>query len=128
MPVRVVKTRLEDEELWSNVVRAGDLLFIGGLVASVVAAGEQRTSIVAQSREALATLRDLVEDAGGSLVDVVKVNVYLSDLAHKAAFNEVYLEFFGRPAPARTAVQAGLSGDYLVEVEAIAHVPATGRE
>jgi 2-iminobutanoate/2-iminopropanoate deaminase len=123
LPIHVVETRLVDGELWSNVVRAGDLLFVGGLVASEAAASGQRESIVAQSRDALRQLRDALEDAGGSLADVVKVNAFLVDLVHKGEFNSVYQEFFERPAPVRTVVQAGLSGGYLVEVEAIAYVP-----
>jgi enamine deaminase RidA (YjgF/YER057c/UK114 family) len=123
MPIHVVGTRLQDGDLWSNVVRAGELLFIGGLVASDVRTADQDRSIIAQSRDVLGQLRHAVEDAGGHLGDVVKVNVYLFDLAHKVEFNAVYREFFTRPAPVRTAIQAGLSGAHLVEVEAIAHVP-----
>ena len=52
--------------------------------------------------------------------DVVKVNAYLADLADFPGYNQVYVEFFDAPYPARTSVQAGLPAGVLVEIEAVA--------
>ena len=60
--------------------------------------------------------------AGCTLDDVVKVNVFLVDLADFDAFNEVYRAAFAEPYPARTTVQAGLPGGIRVEIEAVARL------
>lgn len=52
-----------------------------------------------------------------TLDDVFKVNVYLTDLSLWPAFNEVYVEYFKKPLPVRTAVQTGLLYTFLVEIE-----------
>ena len=54
---------------------------------------------------------------------MVKVNVYLANIADFAAMNEVYRKFVVEPYPARTTVQAGLSGQMLIEVDCIAVLP-----
>ena len=61
--------------------------------------------------------------AGCTLDDVVKVNVFLVDLADFDGFNEVYRAAFAEPYPVRTTVQAGLPGGIRVEIEAVAHLP-----
>ena len=73
----------------------------------------------------------IVEAAGGALRDIIKTTVYLTDIAHHGAMNEVYAEFFVSEFPARTTVQvAGLApalkGDghpFLVEIDAVAILP-----
>jgi 2-iminobutanoate/2-iminopropanoate deaminase len=64
-----------------------------------------------------------VEAAGAGLADVVKVTVFLVDLADFDAYNAVYRDSFEEPFPARTTVQAGLPGGILVEIEAVAQLP-----
>ena len=64
-----------------------------------------------------------MEAAGCTLDDVVKVNAYLVDLGDFPAYNEVYVEFFSQPYPARTSVQAGLPAGVLIEIEAVARKP-----
>jgi 2-iminobutanoate/2-iminopropanoate deaminase len=54
---------------------------------------------------------------------VVKTTCFLTDINDFAAFNEVYREFFPSDPPARSTVQAGLVGSYVVEIEAIAVLP-----
>jgi 2-iminobutanoate/2-iminopropanoate deaminase len=76
----------------------------------------------------LENVRAIVEAAGGTLGDVIKTTVYLTDIAHHGAMNEVYALFFVSEFPARTTVQvAGLApaleGDghpFLVEIDAVA--------
>ena len=65
-----------------------------------------------------------LEAAGCGLDDVVKVNAFLADLADFEGYNAVYREHFTAPYPARTTVQAGLPAGLLVEIEAVARIPA----
>ena len=109
---------------YSPVIVSGDLVYTAGQVAldengAVVAGG-----VEAQVRQTLANLRSCLEAAGCALGDVVKINVYLTDLANFDAFNAVYREHFVEPYPARTTVQAGLAPGLLVEIEAVARRPA----
>lgn len=74
-----------------------------------------------QTHQTLQNIKAIVEAAGSTMEKVVKVNVYLVDLADFAAMNEVYSTYFGDVPPARTTVQvARLPLDALVEIEAVA--------
>jgi 2-iminobutanoate/2-iminopropanoate deaminase len=64
----------------------------------------------------------LLEAAGSSWQNVVKVNVYLADFNNFAEMNEVYKQFIPAPYPARTTVQAGI-GAIAIEVDCIAVIP-----
>lgn len=76
-----------------------------------------------QFRQALANLKGLFESEGASLNDVVKVTVFMTDMAHYAEMNELYLEVFGDHRPARSAVAvAQLPLGALIEIEASAYV------
>jgi 2-iminobutanoate/2-iminopropanoate deaminase len=79
------------------------------------------TTIADQTRATLENVKAIVEAGGATMADVVRVNVYLTDLAHFAAMNEVYASFFAEPYPARTTVQVGLLG-FLVEIDAVAEL------
>ena len=69
-------------------------------------------------------LKVVAEAAGGTLDDVVKVTVYLTDLAHFARVNEIMAEHFGEPYPARAAVGvAALPRGALIEADAILVLP-----
>lgn len=65
----------------------------------------------------------LLEAAGATWGDVVKVNAYLADIAHFAEFNEIYRQVFTAPYPARTTVQASLPFGIAVEVDCVAVLP-----
>jgi 2-iminobutanoate/2-iminopropanoate deaminase len=68
-------------------------------------------------------LKAIVEAAGATLNDVVKVNAYLADIGQFAVFNEVYARFFSEPFPARTTIGANLPG-ISIEVDAVAALPS----
>ena len=109
---------------YSPVVVSGDLVYTAGQVAF-----DQRGTLVAggiaeQTKQVLANLRACLLAAGCTLDDVLKVNVFLLDLAEFDAFNEVYRAAFAEPYPVRTTVQAGLPGGIRVEIEAVARIPA----
>ncbi len=74
-----------------------------------------------QARQALRNARAVLQAAGASLADVVKVTVFVRDMGQFAAINEVYAEFFREAPPARSVVEvSGLPRGALVEVEMIA--------
>ena len=112
---------------YSQAIRVGDLLFVSGQVPLDPATGELIAGdISAQTARALRNLDAILAAAGAGRDDVVKTTVYLADLDHFAAMNEVYATFFPDPAPARAAVQvARIPKDALVEVDAIARLSPT---
>lgn len=106
---------------YSQAVRAGDTVYLSGQIPL-----DPKTmqlvdgDIGAQITRVFQNLRAVAQAAGGDLADIVKLNVYLIDLAHFARFNEVMAEFFSSPYPARAAVGvAQLPKGAQVEVEAI---------
>ncbi len=110
---------------FSEAVRAGDFLFLSGMIGfdpatdKVVPGG-----IKAESRRALTLIQDALKRNGAALADVVKCTVFLADIAEWPAFNEVYVEFFKKPFPARSALAtSGLARNARVEVECFAYQP-----
>jgi 2-iminobutanoate/2-iminopropanoate deaminase len=110
---------------FSEAVRAGDLLFLAGQVGDDRKTGKVVPGgIVAEARQTLEHIKDVLERNGASLQDVVKCTVFLADMAEWGTFNTVYREFFKSPYPARSAFGAtGLALGARVEVECIAYAP-----
>lgn len=102
---------------YSPVVVSGDTVYTAGQTGVDAAGSLVEGGIAEQARQTLENVRTCVEAAGCTMGDVVKVNAYLADLP---AYNEVYVEFFDGPHPARTSVQAGLPAGVLIEIEAVA--------
>ena len=74
-----------------------------------------------QTEILLQRLSSILQQRGGNLKDVLKCNVYLSDIRTFQQMNDVFARFFPNEPPARTTVQAGLSSpDQLVEIDAVA--------
>ena len=107
---------------FSPAVRDGDRLYTSGQVAQDPATGKLiEGSVAAQTEQIFRNLTVLLEAAGKSLADVVKVNVYLVDMKRFAEMNEVYARHFVAPYPARTTVGvAELPLGAQVEIEMIA--------
>jgi 2-iminobutanoate/2-iminopropanoate deaminase len=76
-----------------------------------------------QAERTFRNVQSILEAAGAGWKDVVKVNIYLSNILDFAEMNEVYRQFIVEPYPARTTIQAVLSGIMLIEVDCIAVVP-----
>lgn len=90
---------------YSQAVRIGDTVYLSGQIPLVPAtmqlvSGDMR----AQITQVFENLKAVAEAAGGSLDDVVKLNVYLTDLAHFPLVNELMASYFAEPYPARAAV------------------------
>lgn len=82
--------------------------------------GRLADGIAAQSRQCFRNLLTALEAAGAGEADVVKVTVYLTDVADFAAMNEVYADVFSSPYPARTTVYVTLPPGMLIEADVVA--------
>jgi len=86
-------------------VRGGGLLYLSGQVAQDPSTGQLVEGDVArQADQILGNIATALAAAGKDLDDVVRVGVYLTDMADFAAMNEVYARHFAKPYPARTAI------------------------
>ena len=106
---------------YSQATTNGDLLFTAGQIA-LTPDGEllDDEDIETQTTQALDNLTAIIEEAGGSLDDVLKTTVFLADIDDFDAMNEVYGSYFDDEPPARSAVQAGaLPANVDVEIEAV---------
>jgi enamine deaminase RidA (YjgF/YER057c/UK114 family) len=113
-------TTLQDVPLFSGNTKFGNLLFVSGKGAHVAPFEiKAHTEIVLQELE-----KELVK-AGSSMEKVLKVNVYLNDIADYKGMNEVFKGRFGAKPPVRTTVavaKGGVPGDSLVEMDCIAYI------
>jgi 2-iminobutanoate/2-iminopropanoate deaminase len=113
---------------YSQGVVAGCLLFISGQIPlDPVSGAVVEGDFKARVRRVLDNVKAVVEAAGGSLRDVVKVTVYLRDMSLFQDFNSVYQEYFPENPPARAVVGvSSLPRGVDVEVEAIAYICREG--
>ncbi|MFH8572847.1 Rid family detoxifying hydrolase [Streptomyces sp. NPDC017993] len=108
---------------FSAAVRADHLTFVSGQVAQDPATGALIDGDVsAQTEQVFRNVSAVLKAAGKTLDDVVRVGVYLTDMADFAAVNAVYAQMFSAPYPARTAIGvAALPLGAAVEVDVIVH-------
>lgn len=106
---------------YSQATRAGDMVFLSGQIALEPDSGLLvEGDVTAQARQAFANLRAVCEAAGGSLDDVVRVGLYLTDLSEFAAVNAVMQDVFQAPFPARSTIEVpALPRGARFEVDAI---------
>lgn len=107
---------------YSQAVRVGDTVYLSGQIPldpvtmDLVGEGD----IAVQIRRVFDNLRAVCQGAGGDLTGIVKLTIYLTDLSHFARVNEIMIEYFREPYPARVAIGvAALPRGAAVEVEAI---------
>jgi enamine deaminase RidA (YjgF/YER057c/UK114 family) len=113
-------TTLQDVPLFSGNTRLGNMIFIAGKGAHVAP-----FEIKAHTEIVLKELESELIKAGSSMEKVLKVNVYLNDIADYKGMNEVFKGRFGKNPPVRTTVavaKGGVPGDSLVEMDCIAYV------
>jgi 2-iminobutanoate/2-iminopropanoate deaminase len=106
---------------YSQAIRTGDLLFVSGQIPIDPATGNiEAQDIVGQTTQCFRNLKAILTEAGAGMEQVVKVTVFLSDMALFADMNQVYGTQFEGQFPARSAVAVkGLPKGALVEIEAI---------
>jgi reactive intermediate/imine deaminase len=121
-----VESLAEPVSHYTDAVRAGELLFVSGCIA---VDGDGRLvggdDVVEQTRQVFRNLEAILAAAGAGFADVVKVTVFLTDVADRAAVNVVRQEVFGDVRPASTLVEVSqlvLAGAR-VEIELVALVP-----
>jgi reactive intermediate/imine deaminase len=105
---------------YSQAVRVGDTVYLSGQIALDPGSGQLVEGVDAQIHRVFGNLSAVSEAAGGSLQDVVKLTLYLTDLAHFSRVNEVMAEYFSEPYPARAAIGvAALPRGALIEADAV---------
>jgi len=105
---------------YSQAVKAGDTVYLSGQIGLDPATMQLVEGIEAQIHRVFANLRAVAVAAGGGLADVVKLNVFLTDLANFAKVNEIMAQYFVQPYPARAAVGVKeLPRGALVEADAV---------
>lgn len=107
---------------FSQAVRAGDFLFLSGMIGIDPETGNLVSGgIQAETRATMEAIKTAVERHGTSMDRVVKCTVFLADMSEWSAMNEVYMKFFPKNKPARSALGAsGLALGAKVEIECIA--------
>ena len=105
---------------YSQAVKVGDTVYLSGQIGLDPQSGQLVDGIDAQIVRVFDNLKAVAEAAGGSLADVVKLNVFLTDLGNFAKVNETMAKYFQQPYPARAAVGvASLPRGALVEADAV---------
>ncbi|MBB5320816.1 RidA family protein [Marinobacter oulmenensis] len=106
---------------YSQAVKAGDTVYLSGQIpldpeTMDVVPGD----FSAKTRQVFENLKAVCEAAGGELKDIVKLNIYMTDLSNFTTVNEIMATYFQEPYPARAAVGvAALPKDVPVEMEAV---------
>jgi len=105
---------------YSQAVKAGNTVYLSGQIGLDPETMALVEGIEAQIHRVFANLKAVAEAAGGGLGDVVKLNVFLTDLGHFAKVNEIMAQYFVQPYPARAAVGvASLPRGALVEADGV---------
>jgi reactive intermediate/imine deaminase len=106
---------------YSQAVKAGDTVYLSGQIPLVpetmdIVAGD----FSAQTRQVFENLKAVCEAAGGELKDIVKLNIYMTDLSNFTTVNEIMATYFQDPYPARAALGvAALPKNVPIEIEGI---------
>lgn len=124
MPKRIIATNNAPAAVgpYSQATLAGGLLFVSGQIAIDPATGKPIDgSPVEQARLIMKNIGAILKEAGGSYNDIVKCDIYVTDLGQFKAINEVYAKFFESEPPARATVEvSALPLGVDVEISAIA--------
>jgi reactive intermediate/imine deaminase len=105
---------------YSQAVRVGDTVYLSGQIGLDPHTMQLVEGIEAQVHRVFKNLKAVAEASGGSLADVVKLNVFLTDLGNFALVNTIMAEYFSQPFPARAAVGvASLPRGALVEADGV---------
>lgn len=108
---------------YSQAVKVGNTVYISGQLGLDPVTMALKDGFAAQAKQAFENIKAICEAAGGTLNDVVKFNVSLTDLNDFAALNELFVANLSEPYPARAAVQvAALPKEAVVEIESILYI------
>ncbi len=105
---------------YSQAVKTGNTIYLSGQIPLDPQSMQLVEGIEAQIHQVFKNLRSVVEAAGGQLSDIIKINIYLTDLSHFAMVNTIMGEYFTQPYPARAAVGvASLPRNALIEADGV---------
>ena len=105
---------------YSQAVKAGNTVYLSGQIGLDPVTMQMIEGFEAQTVRVFENLKAVAEAAGGSFKDIVKLNIFLTDLSHFAKVNEVMGRYFEQPYPARAAIGvAALPRGAAVEMDAI---------
>jgi 2-iminobutanoate/2-iminopropanoate deaminase len=115
-------------QTWSNALRVGDHVFISGMTCRTGTEIVGGDSMYGQAKAVFGKIRDLIAAAGGRMDDVVKVTIFVTDIARREEVWKARREFFKGDFPASTLVEVSAlaAPELLVEIEAIAILGASG--
>jgi len=105
---------------YSQAIIAGNTIYVAGQGPVDPKTGKMAATFEEQAVQVFENIKAIVGAGGAKLSDVVKVNVYLADLANFAKMNEIYRRYFTEDYPARATVGVQLLGGMTIEVECIA--------
>jgi 2-iminobutanoate/2-iminopropanoate deaminase len=106
---------------YSQAIKANGMVFTSGQIALTPSGDLVENDIKKQTRQVLTNLQHVLEEAGCTFNDVVKVTIYLEDMHDFGVVNVIYAEYFGEHKPARSTVAVKtLPKNVLVEIDAIA--------
>ena len=110
---------------FSHATRAGGFIFVSGTLGTKAGSFELVPGgAKAETRQTLLNIQAILRGAGAELQDVVKVNVFVTDMAKFGEMNEAYLEFFPSDPPARITVGcSALALGAFVEIDCVAYKP-----
>jgi enamine deaminase RidA (YjgF/YER057c/UK114 family) len=113
---------------FSNCLVVDGIAYIAGMTARV-GADVSSGDTYAQAKIVFEKIRQLLESAGGSMADVVKITAYVTDINQRQGVHKARAEYFSGDLPTATMIQVVALADpaYKVEVDAIAHIGAGGR-
>lgn len=89
---------------YSQAIKVGDTVYLSGQIPLNPTSMELVDGFEAQVVQVFENLKSVAEAAGGSLADIVKLNIFLIDLSHFATVNEIMDRYFQQPYPARAAI------------------------
>ena len=105
---------------YSQAVRVGNTVYLSGQIGLDPMSMQMVEGIEAQIHRVFQNLRAVTIAAGGNMSDIVKLNIFLTDLGHFAKVNEIMAGYFQQPYPARAAVGvASLPRGALVEADGV---------
>lgn len=111
---------------YSQAVKVGNTVYLSGQIALIPETMALKEGEIAERiHQVFKNLTAVCEAAGGSLQDIVKLNIFLTDMSHFATVNEIMAQYFQEPYPARAAVAvAQLPKDTDVEMDGVMELSA----
>ena len=121
--IRSEKVSEPADDRFSNCLMVDGIAYIAGMTA------REGDDVYAQAKLIFEKIKHLIESAGGTMADVVKITVYVTDINQRQGVHKARQEYFSGDFPTATTIQVVALADpaYKVEIDAIAHIGAGGR-